>query len=105
MPDPDLTENPRAAALEAAAAARRRLAELKDRLKRGATTFPEVLRDADNDDVLGAIKVSTLLEALPGVGRVRAQQIMERVVIDSSCRLRGLDERQRKALLVEFSAA
>jgi ribosomal protein S13 len=48
------------------------------------------------------MKVSALLEALPGVGKVRAQQIMERLEIAPSRRLRGLGERQRKALLAEF---
>lgn len=101
---PELTEEQRAAALEKAAAARRARAELKDRLKRGGTTLAEVLKDADSNDVLGKMKVSALLEALPGVGKVRAQQIMERLEIAASRRLRGLGERQRKALLTEFSS-
>ena len=100
---PELTEEQRAAALEKAAAARRARAELKDRLKRGGTTLAEVLKDADSNDVLGKMKVSALLEALPGVGKVRAQQIMERLEIATSRRLRGLGDRQRKALLTEFA--
>ena len=99
---PELTEEQRAAALQKAAAARRARAELKDRLKRGGTTLADVLKDADTNDVLGKMKVSALLESLPGVGKVRAQQIMERLEIASSRRLRGLGERQRKALLSEF---
>jgi|SRR5829696_1638169 len=99
---PELTEEQRAAALEKAAAARRARAELKDRLKRGGTTLAEVLKNAEKDDVLGKMKVSALLEALPGVGKVRAQQAMERLEIASSRRLRGLGDRQRKALLAEF---
>jgi hypothetical protein len=99
---PELTEEQRAAALEKAAAARRARAELKERLKRGGTTLGDVLDQADSDEVLGKMKVSALLEALPGVGKVRAQQIMERLEIAPSRRLRGLGERQRKALLAEF---
>jgi hypothetical protein len=99
---PELTEEQRAAALEKAAAARRARAELKERLKRGGTTLGDVLEQADSDEVLGKMKVSALLEALPGVGKVRAQQIMERLEIAPSRRLRGLGERQRKALLAEF---
>ncbi|AOS63116.1 DNA uptake protein ComE-like DNA-binding protein [Actinoalloteichus hoggarensis] len=101
---PQLTEEQRAAALEKAAAARRARAELKERLKRGGTTLKQVLTDAEADEVLGKMKVSALLEALPGVGKVRAQQIMERLEIASSRRLRGLGDRQRKALLAEFSS-
>jgi hypothetical protein len=100
---PELTEEQRAAALEKAAAARRARAELKERLKRGGTNLREVLAKSDSDDILGKMKVSALLEALPGVGKVRAQQIMERLEIANSRRLRGLGERQRKALLSEFS--
>lgn len=99
---PQLTEEQRAAALEKAAAARRVRAELKERLKRGGTNLTDVLIAADNDEVLGKMKVSALLESLPGVGKVRAAQIMERLEIATSRRLRGLGERQRKALLSEF---
>lgn len=100
---PQLTEEQRAAALEKAAAARRARAELKERLKRGGTTLTDVLKAAESDEVLGKMKVSALLEALPGVGKVRAQQIIERLEIAPSRRLRGLGDRQRKALLAEFS--
>ena len=99
---PELTEEQRAAALEKAAAARRARAELKERLKRGGTTLGDVLEQADSDEVLGKMKVSALLEALPNVGKVRAQQIMEELEIASSRRLRGLGDRQRKALLERF---
>lgn len=99
---PQLTEEQRRAALEKAAAARRARAELKERLKRGGTTLTDVLKQADEDEVLGKMKVSALLESLPGVGKVRAAQIMERLEIATSRRLRGLGDRQRKALLTEF---
>lgn len=99
---PQLTEEQRAAALQKAAAARRVRAEVKDRLKRGGTSLEEVLKEADSDEVLGKMKVSALLEALPGVGKVRAGQIMERLEIAASRRLRGLGDRQRRALLREF---
>ena len=97
-----LTPEQRAAALEKAAKARKERAEVKNRLKHGAVSLAEVLKDGQTDDVIGKMKVSALLEALPGVGKVRAQQAMERLEIASSRRLRGLGERQRKALLAEF---
>ena len=100
---PQLTEEQRAAALLKAAAARRVRAEWTERLKRGGTSLDEVLKEADSDEVLGKMKVSALLEALPGVGKVRAGQIMERLEIAESRRLRGLGDRQRKALLSEFA--
>ena len=100
----ELTPEQRAQALEKAAAARRARAELKDRLKRGGTTIGEVLKQSDSDEVLGKMKVSALLEAMPGVGKVRAAQIMEQHEIAPSRRLRGLGDRQRKALLGHFDS-
>ena len=99
---PQLTDEQRAAALEKAAAARRARAELKERLKRGGTDLKQVLKDAEEDEILGKMKVSALLEALPKVGKVRAQQIMEELEIATSRRLRGLGDRQRKALLERY---
>ena len=49
------------------------------------------------------MKVSEALSALPGVGKVRVSQIMERLGIAASRRLRGLGARQKEALLKEFS--
>ena len=63
-----------------------------------------MLKRTDTDEVLGKMKVSALLEAMPSVGKVRAAQIMERLEIAPSRRLRGLGERQRKALLEEFAS-
>lgn len=99
---PQLTDEQRAAALEKAAAARRVRAELKDRLKRGGTNLKQVLKDAESDEILGKMKVSALLEALPKVGKVKAQEIMTELEIAPTRRLRGLGDRQRKALLEKF---
>ena len=58
---PQLTEEQRAEALQKAAAARRARAELKNKLKTGGTTLPEVLKQSDTDNILGKMKVSALL--------------------------------------------
>ena len=84
---PQLTDEQRAAALEKAAAARRARAELKDRLKRGGTNLKQVLKDAETNEVLG---------------KVKAQEIMTELEIAPTRRLRGLGDRQRKALLEKF---
>jgi hypothetical protein len=97
-----LTPEQRAAALEKAAIARKERAEVKNRLKRGAVTLSEVIKDGSTDDVIGKMKVSALLESLPGVGKVRAKQIMERLGIAESRRVRGLGANQRTALEREF---
>ena len=99
---PPLTPEQRAAALEKAARARKERAEVKDRLKHGGTSLAEVLKDGQADDIIGKMKVSALLESLPGVGKVRAKQIMERLGIAESRRVRGLGANQRAALEREF---
>ena len=88
----------------AAAEIRKARAELKDQLKSGKTTLAAVLDRAEGDDVVGKLKVSAVLQALPGIGKIRATQIMEKLKIADSRRLRGLGEQQRKALLGEFAA-
>jgi signal recognition particle GTPase len=99
---PPLTPDQRAAALEKAAKARKERAEVKNNLKRGALTLPAVLKQGQTNDTLGKMKVSALLEAMPGVGKVRARQIMERLGIAESRRVRGLGANQRSALEQEF---
>ena len=104
MPLPSLSPEQRAAALEKAAEIRKARAELKDQLKSGKTTLASVLDRAERDDVVGKLRVSAVLQALPGIGKIRANQIMEKLKIAESRRLRGLGEQQRKALLGEFPA-
>jgi ribosomal protein S13 len=52
--------------------------------------------------VIGKMKVSALLESLPGVGKIRARQIMGRLGITDSRRVRGLGASQRAALERQF---
>lgn len=99
---PPLTPEQRAAALEKAAKARKERAEVKNKLKTNDKTLPEVLKEGQTDDVVGKMKVSALLESMPGVGKVRAKQIMERLGIAESRRVRGLGTNQRTALENEF---
>ena len=99
---PPLTPAQRAAALEKAAKARKDRAEVKNNLKRGAITLTAVLKQGQSDEIVGKMKVSALLEAMPGVGKVRARQIMERLGIAESRRVRGLGATQRTALENEF---
>jgi hypothetical protein len=102
---PPLTPEQRTAALEKAAAARRARADLKVRLKSSGTSLSDVLVSGDTDDAIGKMKVVAVLEALPGVGKVRAQRLMERLEISPSRRVRGLGAKQREALEREFGSA
>ena len=98
---PPLTEDQRRQALEKAAVARRKRAEMKEQLKSGRTTLRELLARS-GDEVVGKMKVSSVLESMPGVGRVRARKIMEKLGISDSRRMRGLGTRQKENLLSEF---
>ena len=70
--------------------------------KSRASSLPQVLKEGQTDEVVGKMKVSALLESMPGVGKVRAKQIMERLGIAESRRVRGLGANQRSALETEF---
>jgi transposase len=99
---PPLTPEQRAQALEKAAIARRERAAVKNRLKYAQGSLAEVIADGKSNDVVGKMKVSALLESMPGVGRVRAKQIMDEVGISESRRVRGLGSNQIAALLSRF---
>ncbi len=99
---PPLTPEQRTAALEKAAAARRERAAVKTRLKHSGASLNEVLKEGQANDVIGRMKVSAVLESLPGVGKVRARKIMESLEISESRRVRGLGTNQLAALEREF---
>ncbi|MBC7631475.1 integration host factor, actinobacterial type [Aeromicrobium sp.] len=100
---PMLTPEQRKAALEKAAAARQLRAEVKNRLKSSRATLTEVLQESKANEVIAKLRVVDLLQAMPGVGKVRAQEIMHRIGIADSRRLRGLGANQVKALIEEFA--
>ena len=79
---PQLTDEQRKAALEKAAAARHARAELREKIKNGDVTLEEVL-DSD-DPIASRLKVSALIESLPGYGK-------------------GLGARQREQLIEALS--
>ena len=98
---PTLTPEQRAQALAKAAEARKKRAELKGELKSGKRTLGDVLIRS-TEDTVGKMKVSAVLESLPGVGKVRAQKLMEELDISASRRVRGLGAKQRAQLLDRF---
>lgn len=99
---PPLTPEQRAAALEKAAEARRVRAEIKNRLKYSQGSLKDVIAQGQTDDVVGKLKVVSLLESLPGVGKVKARAIMEEIGIAETRRVRGLGPHQREALIERF---
>jgi len=101
---PPLTPEQRQAALEKAAASRRERAEVKNRLKHSGATINDVLAEGQTNEVIGKMRVIDLLQSMPGLGKVRARQVMERLGIAESRRVRGLGTKQVAALEREFGS-
>ncbi|CAN5319499.1 integration host factor [soil metagenome] len=100
---PELTPEQRLANLEKAAASRRERAEVKNRLKHSGASIVDVLAQGQENEVIAKMRVLDLLQAMPGLGKVRARQTMERLNISESRRVRGLGANQIAALQREFS--
>jgi hypothetical protein len=96
---PTLTPEQRAAALQKAAQVRTARAELKEKLKMGSVTLADVLDKADSDEIVGKLKVLTLLESLPKLGKVKARRVLEDLEISETRRVQGLGPVQRQKLL------
>lgn len=99
---PKLSDADRKKALQKALEVRKKRAELREKIKKGQVTLKEVFDMAD-DPVVGRMKVSALLQSLPGIGKVRAEKIMNKIGISPTRRVQGLGDKQKEALLKEFS--
>ena len=99
---PQVSDEQRRAALAKAAEARRVRAEIKELLKMGTLSLSELLDRSDNDRILAKMKVLSVLEALPKLGKVKARRTMDEVGISDSRRLRGLGSQQRAELVARF---
>jgi len=95
---PNLSDADRQAALKKAAEARQKRAELRAKIKSGDMSFKQVMAKSD-DPIVARMKVSTLLESLPGFGKAKAAKIMDELHISESRRVQGLGARQREQLM------
>jgi len=100
---PSLTPEQRQRALEKAGAARRQRAGVKDKLKMGALSLGELYEAIDRGDesgnMLAKLKVVSVLESLPGVGKVNAKRLLKGLDISDGRRLGGVGDKQRERLL------
>ena len=94
---PTLSPEQRANALVKAAEARAARAEFKTKLKLGSVSLSEALQSTTS--TVGKLKVVSLLESLPGVGKVKARKVMEDIGIADNRRVQGLGTQQKQALL------
>ena len=99
---PQLTSEQRQQALLKAAASRKRRSEVKIKIKSGEFSVDTILEMAKTDDAVAKMRVKELLESLSGVGKVRAQSLIERLDISPTRRIQGLGRLQIKQLREEF---
>lgn len=99
---PQLTPEQRQQALLKAAASRKRRSEVKIKIKSGEFSVDTILEMAKTDDAVAKMRVKELLESLSGVGKVRAQSLMERLDISPTRRIQGLGRLQIRQLREEF---
>lgn len=98
---PQLTPEQRAAAVERSVQARRARAAMKAEIASGAKTIFDAINSGDA--TLAQMRVRELLESVPGVGAVKAEQLMERAKISPSRRIAGLGSHQILRLREELS--
>lgn len=96
---PTMTPEQRSEALAKAAAVRKARSELIAQVKQGSVSLAEVLKRADNEDLVKKTKVAAVIKALPGIGPVKAAKLMDEAEIPADRRIGGLGSRQRAALL------
>ena len=99
---PTLSEEVRLAALEKAALVRKKRATIRVQLAQKELTLSELLERIDDDSV-GKMKVLTVLESMPGIGKVTSRKIMKELGIHENRRLSGLGVHQRARLLTKFA--
>ena len=93
----------RAAALDEAKKSRQLRAHIKEQVKKGEFGVEEVLTLAGSNPAIARMRVLELLESISGVGKVRAEILMEKMKISPSRRIMGLGRHQVAALIKEFS--
>ena len=94
---PNLTTQERRDALKAAVAARRTRAAFKEEIKVGKKSWKDAF--SAQDESIKKMRVRELIESLPGVGEVRARNILERAGISPTRRVGGVGRSQYEKLL------
>jgi hypothetical protein len=99
MPLPTFTPEQRAKALARAAEVRTARSALLASVSNGEENVPALLDRAKSDPVIGRLKVSTLIRAVPGMGTKRVAALLAQAGIADTRRVAGLTPRQREQLL------
>ena len=99
---PKISAEDRIAALEKAKESRQIRAIAKNRIKSGELSISDIFLQAQNDSVIAKMRVTELLASISGVGKIRANAIMERLNISPTRRIQGLGKHQIASLSAEF---
>jgi guanylate kinase len=94
---PKLSAQERRDALKAAVAARRTRAAFKEEIKVGKKSWKDAF--SAQDESIKKMRVRELIESLPGVGEVRAKNILEKAGISPTRRVGGVGRSQYEKLL------
>lgn len=89
-------------ALAKAAEIRVMRAEVVDAVADATTTLDQVFDRSTGEPMVADIKILTVLESVPDVGKVRARRILEATGIAESRRIDELDHDARGRLLAEL---
>jgi guanylate kinase len=100
---PQLTPEERAKALAKAKLSRQVRAALKVRIKNTEITISQVFEIAASDEAIAKMRVFELIESIPGMGKIRAKAVMERLNISPTRRIQGLGRHQIDSLIHEFA--
>ncbi len=100
MLPPRLSRRDRRKAGEKAVAARQERAKVKEQVANGQLFFFDLFKDERKS--ISRMKLSDLLQAVPGVGQIRAEIIFDKTGISPSRRIGGVGKRQLELLRQEF---
>ena len=100
MLPPRLSRRDRRKAGEKAVAARQERAKVKEQVANGELFFFDLFKDERKS--ISRMKLSDLLQAVPGVGQIRADIIFDKTGISPSRRIGGVGKRQLELLRQEF---
>jgi len=100
MLPPRLSRRDRRKAGETAVAARQERAKVKEQVANGPLFFFDLFKDERKS--ISRMKLSDLLQAVPGVGQIRADIIFDKTGISPSRRIGGVGKRQLELLRQEF---
>ena len=99
---PQLTPEERANALEKAKFSRQVRAGVKVRIKNQELSISQVLELGRDDEAIAKMRVFELVESIPGMGKIRAKALLERLNISLTRRVQGLGRHQVDSLIREF---